>query len=108
MTTLFTSSPAGARAAAIRRRILDEKAARGPATTDAQALITQYRSLKASEGLQRRVRRGLRTRDRLAAMRFAVDEFDLLAGRPVFSRDLLPVSQGGKVADAEFKEAEAY
>jgi len=102
------SHAAEARVSAIRRRILDEKASRSPATTDAMALITQYRSLKASEGLPRRVRRGLRTRDRLAAMRFAVDEYDLLAGRPLFSRDPLPVSKGGKVADAEFREAEAY
>jgi len=106
--SLFFSQNADARIATIRRRILDEKAARGPATTEAQALITQYRSLKASEGLPRRIRRGLRTRDRLAAMRFAVDAFDLLAGRPLFSRDSLPVSKGGKVAETEFREAEAY
>ena len=88
--SLFPSQSAEARVAAIRRRILDEKADRGPATTGAQALITQYRSMKASEGLPRRVRRGMRTRDRLAALRFAVDDFDLLAGRPLFSLDYLP------------------
>ncbi len=90
---------------------MDEKASRGSATTDANALITQYRSMKASEGLPRRVRRvrrGMRTRDRLAALRFAVDDFDLLAGRPVFSLDPLPVSKGGKIPDAEHKEAEAF
>ncbi len=102
------SSPAGQRVAAIRRRILDEKASRGPATTDAQALITQVRSMRNSEGLPRRVRRGMRTRDRLAALRFAVDDLDLLAGRPLFTTDLLPAAKGGRVSDAEFQEAEAY
>lgn len=104
----ITTESAGHRVAAIRRRILDEKASRGPATTDAQALITQYRSMKDSEGLPRRVRRGMRTRDRLAALRFAVDDFDLLAGRPLFTTDPLPVSKGGRVSDAEFQDAEAY
>jgi len=105
--SLFPSQSAEARVAAIRRRILDEKADRGPATTGAQALITQYRSMKASEGLPRRVRRGMRTRDRLAALRFAVDDFDLLAGRPLFSLDDLPVAMGGSVPDAEHQAAEA-
>lgn len=108
MSSLFASLDAAARAAALRTRILDEKAARGPAVTAAQALLTHYRSLRASEGQPRRLRRGLRTRDRLAAMRFAVDDLDLLAGRPEFSRELLPSAQGGQVDAAEYRAAQDY
>jgi pyruvate-formate lyase len=99
---------AAARTDGARRRILDEKRSRGAAQTGAQALITQYRSMMASEGLPRRVRRGMRTRDRLVALRFAVDDFDLLAGRPLFSLDYLPVAMGGSVPDAEHQAAETF
>jgi hypothetical protein len=99
---------AAARTDGARRRILDDKRSRGAAQTGAQALITQYRSMKASEGLPRRVRRGMRTRDRLAAMRFAVDDFDMLAGRPLFSLDYLPVAMGGTMPDVEHQEAETF
>ncbi len=108
VTGLFGSIPADKRCEAIRKRILDEKARRGPACTEATVLVTCFRSMKASEGLPRRVRRGMRTRDRLAAIRFAVDDLDLLAGRPLFSLDPLPESQGGKVKDSDQKEAAAY
>ena len=108
MNSCFQGESTGQRTESIRQRILDEKAVRGIATTDANALITQYHSMKRSEGFPRRIRRGMRTRDRLAALRFAVDEFDLLAGRPLFSLDPLPSSKGGKVPDAEYKEAETF
>jgi formate C-acetyltransferase len=113
VTTLLAAPPpapppAATRVAAQRDRLLAEKAARGPATTGAHALLTTYRSLRASEGLPRRVRRGLQTRDRLAALEFVVDPDDLLAGRPRFSRDYLPVAQGGPLADAEYAAAGAY
>jgi hypothetical protein len=105
---IFQAMPAAKRTDGARRRILEEKRSRGAAQTDAQAIITQYRSMKVSEELPRRVRRGMRTRDRLAAMRFVVDDFDLLAGRPLFSLDYLPVSMGGTVPEVEHKEAEAF
>ncbi len=104
----FQAMSAAERTDGARRRILDEKAARGGAVTDTQALTTRYRSMKASEGLPRRVRRGMRTRDGLAAMRFVVDDFDLLAGRPLFSLDHLPVSRGGKVPDSEQKALQEF
>jgi formate C-acetyltransferase len=96
-----------ARAAAIRRRILAEKVTR-PSTPGTQFVMTDYRSLQASEGQPRRIRRGLRTRDRLAAIRFEVDACDRLAGRPVVDLDQWPAGKGGRLPDALHAEAVAY
>ncbi|MEI8196333.1 MAG: hypothetical protein WCI73_10525, partial [Phycisphaerae bacterium] len=77
MNTVCSTLSTAQRTAAIRCRILEDKATRSAAGTDAQALLVRYRSLKNSAGLPRRVRRGLRTRDCLLALRFVVDDYDL-------------------------------
>lgn len=46
-------------------------------------LLSTAKSMKASEGLSWTIRMGMRTRDRLAALQFDIDEYELLAGRPV-------------------------
>jgi formate C-acetyltransferase len=73
-----------------------------------QYVLTDYRSLQASEGQPRRVRRGLRTRDRLAAVQFEFEACERLAGRPVADLDQWPVREGGRLPDALHAEAVAY
>ncbi len=63
-------------------------------------MLTAYYSLKESEGLPWQIRCGLRTRDRLAAVSFELDELELLAGR------IAPVSS--PCPENERKEAEEY
>jgi formate C-acetyltransferase len=60
--------------------------------------VVDARSLRASKGASWPARRGRLTRDRLAAMRFEIDDLELLVGR------LAPVATD----DAEAAEAEAY
>lgn len=108
MSMACSTISASQRAEALRSRILEEKRTRGAACTEAQALIVRYRSLRANAGLPRRIRCGLRTRDCLLALRFLIDDYDLLAGRPLFSLDSLPVSQGGKVSEADYQQAELF
>ena len=76
-----------ARIAALRDRVLSTK------TTEAlhrlrDTPLVDARSLRASEGEPSwTVRRGLLTRDRLAAMRFEIDDLELLVGRLQLATD---------------------
>ncbi len=81
------AAPADAtRVAALRARCLDRKAAAKDFSQSDQIRLSDAASLRRSENLtswQRRV--GLRTRDRLAGLKFATDDLELLAGRAVFT-----------------------
>ncbi|MBN1935805.1 MAG: hypothetical protein JW934_14140 [Anaerolineae bacterium] len=65
----------------LRRRVLARKAA-GGLWGLRDCPVVDARSLRASTGAPWPVRLGLLTRDRLSAMRFALDDLELLAGRP--------------------------
>lgn len=97
---------AARRAATIRARILAEKPQRRRWIGMQQA-VTDARSLQASQGLPWPVRVGRRTRARLAAQRFAVDGWDLLAGRAIEDPAEFPVRDGGTCPDAGFDAARA-
>ncbi len=82
----------------LRERCLDRRAAVSP--WGDWATLTA-RSLKASEGLSSWQRRqGLKTRDRLAGLRLAVDDLELLAGRLMPRRECF--------SDAEEADAREY
>ncbi|OGV73528.1 MAG: hypothetical protein A2269_03045 [Lentisphaerae bacterium RIFOXYA12_FULL_60_10] len=104
----FDSISSDARCDAIRSRILATKTDTGWQWQSAHLLRTGYQSLKASEGLPRRIRRGLRTRARLESIPFTMHEPDLLAGLPSFSAENLPACQGGTIPDAEHDAMTAY
>ncbi|MBN2311604.1 MAG: hypothetical protein JXR94_21680 [Candidatus Hydrogenedentes bacterium] len=88
------------RIAALRARVLARKRKSGGGLRGRNA-VAMARSLQASEGCDSwQVRRGLLTRDRLAAARFDLDELDLLIGRPC--------PPGNGFSDEEWKAAEAY
>lgn len=101
---------AAARATTIRQRILDAKARRHGAGSvpGEQHVLIDAAALRASEGQPWPRRCGLRTRQRLESLTFAVDEYELLAGRVVANPARLPVKAGGQVADLEFDAALAY
>ena len=99
------------RAKAIRCRILAEKTAQpgGWTMPGMQHTFVDAASLRASEPFGSwAVRCGLRTRDRLAAVRFAVDDHELLAGRPIVDRDQIAIRLGGTRLDEEYERAEQY
>jgi len=104
----FESRPADERAAAIRARVLAQKAGRSWEAQNAHLARAGYLALKESEGLPRRIRRGLRSRARLESIRFAVDDYDLLAGNPVFTADALPHRRGGTIPDADYDAMTDY
>lgn len=85
---------AARRAASIRARILAEKPRRRR-WIGMQQPLTDARSLAASAGEPWAVRVGRRTRARLEAQRFAVDGWDLLAGRAVEDPGEFPPAEGG-------------
>jgi len=70
------------RVAELRRRCLQRSPNRF-----ASPLAAAARSLRASEGLPWPVRVGLRSRERLAALRWELDELELLLGRPAARQD---------------------
>jgi formate C-acetyltransferase len=83
------------RIATLRTRCRQRKAQRWVDTA-----IVDHRSFLASERLaSHTLRMGRRTRDRLAQFRFAVDDMELLVGRPAPPAD---------VEEAEHKEAKEY
>jgi len=88
--------------------VLRDKASCNWEAQNAHLAWAGYQSLRQSEGLPRRIRRGLRTRDRLASIRFTVDAYDLLAGRPTFSTQYLPRRQGGTIPDADYDAMGVY
>ena len=98
------------RVEALRQRILDAKARRGGggSVPGEQRLLVDAAALRASEGLPWARRCGLRTRRRLGALALAVDDLDLLAGRPVANPAWLPRRAGGMLPDAALDDAHAY
>lgn len=88
------------RIATLRRRLLARKDGAKIEFLRRNAVVTA-RSLQASESLASwQMRRGLQTRDRLAAIRFEIDDLELLAGRLQ-----LDFRDGD---EAEYLEANAY
>ena len=84
------------RIAVLRRRCVDRKTLVNWMDT----LFPTVASLKASEGVKSwQVRRGLLTRDRLAAAQLAVDDLELLVGR------LAPPTEAHSAADVEAARA---
>ncbi len=100
----------GPRVQSVRQRILNAKKRRngGGAIPGEQRVLVDASALKASEGQPWVVRCGLRTHRRLAALALAVDDLDLLAGRPVSNPEWMPRKAGGLVPDAAFDEAQRY
>ncbi|MBN1878087.1 MAG: hypothetical protein JXA33_27945 [Anaerolineae bacterium] len=70
----------------LRERVLERK---DPVALDRsrQNIAVTARSLRASEGMLWIVRRGRLTRDRLASIHFAIDDLELLIGRPRLDDD---------------------
>lgn len=97
---------AARRAASIRARILAEKPQRRR-WIGMQQPRTDARSLAASAGEPWAVRVGRRTRARLEAQRFAVDGWDLLAGRAIEDPGEFPAAEGGSCPDGEWIAARA-
>ena len=88
------------RIAALRERVLRRKEVCSGALWRRDPIIVA-RSLRASEAVSSwQVRRGLLTRDRLGAVRFEIDELDVLAGR------LVPDRCEG--TETEREDAQAY
>ncbi|MHC4253382.1 MAG: pyruvate formate lyase family protein, partial [Planctomycetota bacterium] len=84
------------RISTLRRRCIDRK---GAAWRNVS--VVTARSLRASESVGSwQVRKGLCTRDRLRAVRFALDDLELLAGRPS--------PRPGDVTQAELDDAADY
>jgi pyruvate-formate lyase len=110
MGSVIWGRTANVRTEAIRQRILDAKASRaGAGSVPAeQRLLVDAAALRSSEGQPWPLRCGLRSHRRLAALAMAVDEHDLLAGRPVANPAWLPVKAGGQVPDRDFDAALAY
>jgi formate C-acetyltransferase len=83
------------RISALRGRCQQRKSQKWVDTT-----VVDYRSFVASEGLSSHaVRMGRRTRDRLSQFRFAVDDMELLVGRP---------APPTTASEAECREAKEY
>ena len=88
------------RAATLRTRLLERKDDDAIGRLRENAIVSA-RSRRGSEhSASWQVRRGLEVRDRLAAIRFEIDDLELLAGRLCLSH-----REG---SDAEFREANAY
>ncbi|MCP4644079.1 MAG: hypothetical protein GY851_26790, partial [bacterium] len=88
------------RTATIRARVLTRKHVSPPDFVCTDPVLAA-RSLRASEDTASwQVRRGMLARDRLASLRFDIDDAELLAGR------LHPVQ--GDTTDVEREEAQAY
>ncbi len=110
MGSIISDSTSAARAEAIRKRILDAKAARrgGSSVSGDQRVLVDVAALRASEGRPWPIRCGLRSHRRLTSLAMAVDEHELLAGRPVANPAWLQVKSGGQVPDRDFEAAQAY
>ncbi|MFA6109746.1 MAG: pyruvate formate lyase family protein [Candidatus Latescibacterota bacterium] len=76
------ATAAGDRLAALRLRLFDRKRRHPGGWATCGLPVATARSLRASEAVPSwQLRRGLAVRDRLAAIPFALDELELLAGR---------------------------
>ncbi len=110
MASIKPSSAATVRTEAIRQRILNAKALRGGAGSmpDEQRVLADAAALRASEGKPWPLRCGLRTHRRLTSLALAMDDHDLLAGRPAGNPDWLPVKAGGRIPDRDYDAAWNY
>lgn len=110
MPTAEAATAGMGRAEAVRQRILADKALRqgGGSIPGEQHILVDAAALRDSEGRPWPERCGVRTHRRLTSLAFALDDHDLLAGRPAANPAWLPVRAGGRVADEEFREAERY
>ena len=110
MGSVIREGAATLRAEAIRDRILNAKALRCGAGSvpGEQRVLVDAAALRASEGQPWPLRCGVRTHHRLKSLALAVDDHDLLAGRPVANPAWLPVKAGGRVPDKDFDAAQAY
>ena len=91
---------AAERISTLRERLLRRKRQGAPVFLRGNAAV-EARSLRASEGISSwQMRRGMLTRDRLASIRFEIDELELLAGR------ISPSCCNG--SEAEIEQAREY